>query len=236
MDPIEPTDDLLIIDDAYIAKMRAESEEKIQKALIRQKEQDEEREKRKAQFGRKINAPVGMVDLVRKSIQTGKEFSIKDICKACDLSFDKSKDVQSIYRTMLNWRSISKNQFNDPDTTNLLKRYDTKESKWDVFIDMMNRDDVFVLFSTCGRSATYYQPSWVEKEMNDYDRMMRQFNGHITILTEMDQYGEDFPDSTGMLIQPGELIIEMKATLHRRLLEIDAKVEDKIKELAPPEE
>lgn len=195
-----------------------------------------ERQERIEQIKKKINPPQGMVDFIRKCIQSGEEFDIKDICAVCTISYENRVEIQNIYKTILNWRNVAGAIFNDSDTADLLNGSDSVESKWDAFINMLNEDDIFLLFGTCGRESRYYQPDWIDKEMLDYDRMMRQFNEHITVLKEMSLYGEDFPKEKGMLTQPRELIIEMKATLHRRRLEIDGKVEDKIKKLTPPGE
>lgn len=235
---INSIEELLTIDDAYIAKIEAENAERLQKALDLQREQIQklERQERIEQIKKRINPPQGMVDFIRKYIQFGEEFTIKDICASCEIPYENHADVKKIYKTILNWRNAARAIFNDSDTADLLDVYDSVESKWDAFINMLNEDDIFLLFGTCGRESRYYQPDWIDKEMLDYDRMMRQFNGHITVLKEMLSYGEDFPKEKGMLIQPDELIIEMTATLHRRQLKIEAKVDSKIKELTTPEE
>lgn len=176
---------------------------------------------------------VDMAYCIRKHIRRGTDFTIRDLCDACDLSFDKRADVQKVYTVILNWREISKNRFNAPATTALIEKHGTAEAVWDAFLNRLNKENIFLLFSmrNADGKATYYQPSWVEKESLDFTRMRRQLSGHLTILVEMDQYGENFPEIEGVLLSPKELALEMAETLGKAQLKLDRAIENKIKEL-----
>jgi len=179
-----------------------------------------------------------MSKFIRKCIWSDKDFTIKDICKACDLSFEKRADVQRVYAVILQWRNISQTKFNQYVTAVPLKERKTAEEGWDAFINKLNKQNIFLLFSMRNDDgkAVYYQPSWVDKEMLDFVRMRKQLNGQLTILFEMDLYGEDFPEEEGILLSPAELATEMLGTLGKAQLRISRVVEDKIKELTPPKE
>ena len=179
-----------------------------------------------------------MSKFIRKYIRSDKDFTIKDMCKACDLSFEKRADVQRVYAVILQWRNISQTKFNQYVTAVPLKERKTAEEGWDAFIKKLNKENIFLLFSMRNDDgkAVYYQPSWVDKEMLDFVRMRKQLNGQLTILFEMDLYGEDFPEEEGILLSPAELATEMLGTLGKAQLRISRVVEDKIKELTPPKE
>jgi len=107
-----------------------------------------------------------------------------------------------------------------------------------VFLDKLNSRNIYLLFSMRNEDgkAVYYQPSWIDKEMLDFIKMRKQLHGHITILLEMDRYGEQFPEKEGILLSPKELSIEIMRTLDKAQFSINAEVERKLKELIPPEE
>lgn len=184
-------------------------------------------------MGNNSELRVDMAYFIRKRLRRGTDFTIKDICDACNLSFDKRADVQKVYAVILNWREISKNRFNAPATTALIKKHGTSEAVWDAFLDRLNKENIFLLFSMRNDDgqAIYYQPSWVEKEALDFTRMRRQLSGHLTILVEMDQYGENFPEDEGVLLSPKELALEMAETLGKAQLKLDEAIENKIREL-----
>lgn len=225
----ENLNDLLIVDDAYIAKIEAENAERLQDARDLQKEQEL---KRREQTKKVIKSPIGMTDFVRNRLHFDKEFTIKDICEACNIPYENRSEVNKVYSTVLNWRNASKDIFKDPQTTKLLEEYDTDEAKWDVFINMLNADNIFLLYRDREKDGfVYFQPSWVEKEVLDYFRMDKHFRGQTTILKEMTLYGEDFSDSSGLLISPEDLKRELEGVRTRAKLKVEALVDNKIKEL-----
>lgn len=233
MDNIEKSDSILIVDDEYIDKIRAEYEEKIRKlSEIKEKQEKEE------QLKKEIKSPPGMVNFVRGQIQSGEEFTMRDIYEACDIPYENRTGVNKVYSMMLNWRNAAKRIFNDPETIEILEGYETEEDKWDAFLDILNANNIFLLYRDRNgeNRFSYYQPSWTEKEALDYLRMNSQFRGQITVLTEMTIYGEDFDGDSGILISPESLKLEMENVLAKAKVRVEVLVDNKIKELTAPEE
>lgn len=181
-------------------------------------------------MGNNSELRVDMAYCIQKHLRRGTDFTTRDLCDACDLSFDKRADVQRVYGVILNWRKASQVEFNSGA---LLNKNDNAEAAWNVFLKKINKKNIFLLFSTINEDGerTYYQPSWVDKEMLDFVRMRRQLSGHLTVLWEMDLYGEEFPAEEGVLLSPKELAIEMSETLGKAQLKLDRVIENKIKEL-----
>jgi len=69
-----------------------------------------------------------MSNFIRNRMRIDKEFTIKDICDACSLSFDMRVDVQRVYAVILNWRTTSQTLFDELDTTALLEEHGTVEA------------------------------------------------------------------------------------------------------------
>ncbi len=102
---------------------------------------------------------------------------------------------------------------------------------------MLNAKGIYVLFALReGVKSSYYQPSWLDKELVDFFRFKRHTYGQLSILAEMDRYMEEFPKETGILMSPEEIAGELLSTLSNAHLELDKRVENKIKELLPPKE
>lgn len=179
--------------------------------------------------------PLKMSNFIRTCMDSDKEFTIKDICEACDLSFDKRVDVQRVYAVIVYWRKTSHTMFDEFTSDALLEKHKTVETVWDAFLNKLNEEGIFLLFSQRNDDgiSVYYQPSWVEKEVLDFLRMRRQLHGQITILLEMDAYGEEFPKKQGVILSPKEIAIELMGTLNKAHIRIDETVENKIKELTP---
>lgn len=173
---------------------------------------------------------VDMVDFIKTRMRSDTPFTTKDICEACNLSFDQRIDVQRVYAVILKWRNISQSMFAELDTDALLKEHGTVELVWDAFLNRLNKKNVFLLFSIRDEDGRpmYYQPSWVDKEMLDFMRMRKQLHGQITILWEMDRYGEEFPESEGILMSPKEMANEIMETLERAQLKISRTIEAKL--------
>ena len=180
---------------------------------------------------------IDMAYFIGKYVRNGEHFTIKDICTSCEMSFDNRADVQKIYSVILNWRNTSKNMFNDPETIELLKEYETAEDGWDAFIGMLNAQNIFLLFSMPNDGKwIYYQPDWIDKEMLDFGRMCKHVRGQITVLDEMTVYGEEFPKNAGLLVSPKELVTELKGILDHSRTALETEINNKIKELESAEE
>lgn len=232
MHNIETPDHPLIIDDAYIAKIEAENAKRLQDARALLEEQQ-----RISQTKRVIKSPPGMIEFVRNSLQFANAFTTKDICEACNIPYENRNEVNKVYSTMLGWRNASKDIFDAPTTTEMLEKYDTDEAKWDAFLDMLNADDIFLLYRDREKGGfVYFQPNWTEKEALDYFRMDKQFRGQITVLAEMTLYGEDFNKYSGILVSPENLRIEMEDTMAKAKTNVDVLVDNKIKELETSED
>ena len=228
----EPQNQISIIDDAYIAKIEAENAKRLQDARDLQEEQ-----KIRDQTKRVIKSPHGMIDFVRNSLQFANDFTIKDICEACNIPYENRTEVNKVYSTMLAWRNTSKDIFEDPKTTEMLDEYKTDEAKWNAFIKLLNADDIFLLYRDREkRGFVYFQPNWTEKEILDYLRMDKHYSGQITVLEEMTIYGEDFSVSSGLLVSPEDLKLEMEGVRTRAKLKVGTLVDNKIKELESAEE
>ncbi len=147
-------------------------------------------------------------NFVQTCMRSDVEFTMQDICEACNLDYAKRKDVNRAYTVLLNWRNAAQTMFSELDTDALIDKHGTVAAAWAAFLKRLNARGIFLLFSVRnddGRSM-YYQPNWHDKEMLDFIRMRRQLNGHITVLLEMDGYGEHFPTISGLQITPKELI------------------------------
>ena len=232
MHNIEPQNQIPIIDDVYIAKIEAENAKRLQDARDLQEEQ-----KIRNQTKRVIKSPHGMIDFVRNSLQFANDFTIKDICEACNIPYENRSEVNKVYSTMLAWRNTSKDIFEDPKTTEMLGEYKTDEAKWNAFIKLLNADDIFLLYRDREKGGfVYFQPSWEEKEILDYFRMDKHYRGQITVLAEMTLYGEDFSVGSELLVSPEDLKLEMEGVRTRAKLKVDTLVGNKIKELESAEE
>lgn len=147
-------------------------------------------------------------NFVQKCMRSDVEFTMKDICEACDLDYAKRNEVHRAYTVILNWRNAAQTLFSELDTDDLIEKHGTVDVAWASFLKKLNARGIFLLFSVRnddGKSV-YYQPNWYDKEMLDFIRMRKQLNGHITVLLEMDVYGEHFPAISGLQITPKELI------------------------------
>lgn len=164
-------------------------------------------------------------------------FHLRKICEECGLDFDDRKDYAKIYGVIVKWREMSLEGFNEVNIDEWLKEHGSRERLWDEYLKMLNAKGIYVLFAIREREKSrYYQPLWLDKELVDFFRWKRQVYGQLTILTEMDRYGEEFPEEKGIRMSPKEIAIELMGTLDKAQLELDESVENKIKELMPPKE
>ena len=178
-----------------------------------------------------------MSDFIQSRMRSDKEFTIRDICEACDLSFEKRVDVQRVYAVILNWRNTAQSLFDALDSDTMLKEHGTVEAVWGAFLKKLNARNVFLLFSMRnddGKSV-YYQPNWFDKEMIDFIRMRKQLHGQITILLEMDGYHEQFPPVSGLQTTPKELLLLMKHFLDKVEFQLGLEIREKIDQLETDE-
>lgn len=179
---------------------------------------------------------LNMVEFIRNKIIIGEDFTMKEICDGCNISYENRFNTQKVYAIIYNWRKSAKIVFNDPEIVAIMEKQKTIENEWDMFLYELNQRDVFLLFSSrrTGKDLMYYQPGWLDKEILDFVRMENKMKGQITVLLEMDMYGESLPK--GMLKSPKELASDLISTLDDARTQIAIKIENEINELEPPGE
>ena len=178
-----------------------------------------------------------VANAVKPCVEGGRMFHLRKICEECGLDFDDRKDYAKIYSVIVKWREMSLEGFDEVNIDEWLKEHGSRARLWDEYLKMLNAKGIYVLFAIREKEKSrYYQPSWLDKELVDFFRWKRQVYGQLTILTEMDRYGEEFPEEKGIRMSPKEIAIELMGTLDKAQLELDERVENKIKELMPPKE